>query len=72
VQHAKARFSELLDACEREGPHAVTRRGAEIAVLVPIAEWRRLATARPTLKDLLLSSEARLADSELTPRKTPP
>lgn len=38
----------------------VTRRGVEAAVLVPVEEWRRLqASARRTLKDLLLSSEAR-------------
>jgi antitoxin Phd len=60
VQHAKARFSELLDACQREGPQVVSRRGTETAVLVPIEQWRRLqAAARPSLKDLLLSSEAR-------------
>ena len=60
VQDAKARFSELLDACVSDGPQLVTKRGAETAVLVPIAEWRRMsASARPTLKDLLLSDEAR-------------
>ena len=26
VQHAKARFCELLDACQREGPQVVSRR----------------------------------------------
>ena len=60
VQDAKARFSEFLDACLSEGPQLVTRRGAEAAVLVPMQEWRRLqATARPTLKQLLLSDQAR-------------
>lgn len=60
VQDAKARFSELLDTCVREGPQVVTRRGAETAVLVPIAEWRRLqATARPSLKQLLLADSPR-------------
>ena len=34
VQDAKARFSELLDACVKHGPQVVTRRGAPIAVLV--------------------------------------
>ena len=42
VQDAKARFSEVLDLCQTEGPQVVTKRGAEAAVLVPIAEWRRL------------------------------
>jgi prevent-host-death family protein len=42
VQDAKARFSELLKVCLLEGPQIVTKRGAEAAVLVPMAEWRRL------------------------------
>ena len=60
VQDAKARFSELLETCVNEGPQIVTKRGAEAAVLVPVQEWRRLKNlARPSLKDLLLSDEAR-------------
>jgi antitoxin Phd len=60
VQDAKARFSEFLDACVREGPQVVTRRGTETAVLVPISEWQRLRdAARPSLKELLLSDLGR-------------
>ncbi|MDB5820297.1 MAG: type toxin-antitoxin system Phd/YefM family antitoxin [Rhizobacter sp.] len=60
VQDAKVHFSQLLDACMTDGPQMLTRRGAEAAVLVPIAEWRRLhAPARPSLKQLLLTDEAR-------------
>jgi prevent-host-death family protein len=60
VQDAKARFSELLDACSTEGPQMVTKRGVDAAVLVPAAEWRRLKDrARPSLKDLLLAPEGR-------------
>jgi prevent-host-death family protein len=60
VQDAKARFSEFLDACERDGPQIVTRRGKEAAVLVPIAEWQRLCqSARPSLKALLTTDFAR-------------
>jgi antitoxin Phd len=68
VQDAKARFSELLETCLREGPQLVTRRGAEAAVLVPVAEWTRLSRgARPTLKELLLSDFAR-AELAVPPR----
>lgn len=68
VQDAKARFSELLDTCLRDGPQIVTRRGAEAAVLVPMRDWERLqGAAQPTLKELLLSGEAR-ADLELPGR----
>lgn len=60
VQDAKARFSEFLEICLAEGPQMVTRRGAEAAVLVSVDEWRRLqASARPSLKQLLLSDPAR-------------
>ncbi len=60
VQEAKSRFSELLTACIDQGPQLVTRRGMETAVLIPIAEWKRLsAAARPSLKSLLLTDFAR-------------
>jgi prevent-host-death family protein len=60
IQDAKARFSEFLETCLAEGPQMVTKRGSEAAVLVPVDEWRRLkAAARPTLKQLLLSDQAR-------------
>lgn len=60
VQDAKARFSELLDTCLKVGPQIVTKRGAEAAVLVPLRDWERLQrNAKPTLKELLLTDEAR-------------
>lgn len=64
IQDAKARFSEFLETCLAEGPQMVTKRGAEAAVLVPVAEWRRIeAAARPSLKQLLLSDQGRGAIS---------
>jgi antitoxin Phd len=60
VQDAKARFSELLETCLREGPQLVTRRGEKAAVLVPAAQWEQLSHAgKPTLKDLLLTDVGR-------------
>jgi prevent-host-death family protein len=62
AQEAKARFSELLETCLAQGPQMVTKRGAEVAVLVPVDEWQRLqAAARPSLKELLLAGQARAA-----------
>jgi antitoxin Phd len=77
VQDAKARFSELLEDCLKDGPQLVTKRGIDAAVLVPVDEWKRLLdSARPTLKALLLSDEAR-TDFDFPPRgshrrRTPP
>ena len=60
VQDAKAKFSELLNACLEEGPQVVTKRGHETAVLITIKEWNALKNlARPSLKILLLSDEAK-------------
>jgi antitoxin Phd len=68
VQDAKARFSELLETCLREGPQLVTRRGEKAAVLVSAAQWQRLAGAgKPTLKDLLLTDSGRF-DLQILPR----
>lgn len=68
LQDAKAKFSEFLDSCLRQGPQMVTKRGAEAAVLVSVDEWRRLSqAARSSLKQLLLSDEAR-GELALPPR----
>ena len=68
VQDAKARFSEFLEACLSEGPQLVTKRGAQAAVLVSMEEWRRMqAAARPSLKALLLSDNARF-ELDIPPR----
>jgi prevent-host-death family protein len=68
VKDAKARFSEFLDACLLEGPQMVTQHGTEAAVLVSFQEWRRLqSAARPSLKELLLSDQAR-TDLVVAPR----
>jgi prevent-host-death family protein len=61
LQEAKAKLSELLDTAAREGPQMVTRRGVEEAVVVPMAEWRRMRPLeKPTLKDLLLADSPRM------------
>jgi len=68
VQDAKARFSEMLEACLKHGPQLVTKRGSDAAVLVPMEEWRRLRGGPVrTLKELLLTDEAR-GDLAIPPR----
>ncbi len=71
VQDAKARFSELLEACISDGPQIITKRGVETAALIPVAQWKQLrAAARPSLKALLLSEGAR-TDTLTAPRRVP-
>jgi len=42
LQDAKQRFSELIRSVEVDGPQFVTRHGEEVAVVIDIAEYRRL------------------------------
>ncbi len=46
VQDAKARFSEMLNKCLREGPQPITRRGIKAAVLVSAEDWESLSAQR--------------------------
>lgn len=54
VQEAKQRFSEVLRAVEKEGPQTITRHGEEVAVVIDIAEYRKLTRSEPDGRDLLL------------------
>ncbi len=70
VQDAKARFSEFLAKALSDGPQVVTKRGKEAAVLVSAELWRDLeARVRPSLKELLLSTQARTDDLEAPRRR---
>ena len=55
VQEAKQRFSEVLRAVEKDGPQTITRHGEEVAVVLDMAEYRRLTGGRKSFVDHLLS-----------------
>jgi antitoxin Phd len=54
IQDAKQRFSEMIRAVVHEGPQVITRHGEEVAVVVDIAEYRRLTRSAVDLTGLLL------------------
>jgi prevent-host-death family protein len=58
VQDAKQRFSELIRTAHSEGPQVVTRHGEEIAVVIDIADYRRLKGQVIEFKDYLRSGPA--------------
>jgi len=71
VQDAKQRFSELLRNVVSEGPQVVTRHGEAIAVVIDIAEYRRLKGDGPDLKSYLRSGPD-FDDLDLTRSAEPP
>lgn len=58
VQDAKQRFSELIRTAHADGPQVVTRHGEEIAVVIDIAEYRRLKGETVEFKDYLRAGPA--------------
>ncbi|NUT52469.1 MAG: type II toxin-antitoxin system Phd/YefM family antitoxin [Saccharothrix sp.] len=56
LQEAKQRFSELIRSVETDGPQFVTRHGEEVAVVIDIAEYRRLRGGGDDFKAFLRSA----------------
>lgn len=56
LQEAKQRFSEVVRSAETDGPQFVTRHGEEVAVIVDIAEYRRLRGGGEDFKAFLRSA----------------
>ncbi|WP_165952351.1 type II toxin-antitoxin system Phd/YefM family antitoxin [Kribbella albertanoniae] len=56
LQEAKQQFSELIRAVRADGPQFVTKHGEEVAVVLDIAEYRRLlGEDQMSFKDFLLT-----------------
>ena len=53
VQEAKQRFSELIRSARADGPQVITRDGDDVAVVIDIAEFRRLTGDVVDFKDYL-------------------
>jgi prevent-host-death family protein len=64
LQEAKQRFSEVVRQAHDDGPQVVTRHGEEVAVVVSMEDYRRLAGGRSDFKDFLLSGPD-LSDLEI-------
>ncbi len=67
VAEAKAKFSELLDRAQSEGPQTVTRNGRTTAVIVAAEEWERKTRRQGTLAEFFAASP--LGGSELKLRR---
>jgi prevent-host-death family protein len=71
VAEAKAHLSELLEHAIHNGPQPITRRGEEIAVVVPIDEWRRKANRSGSLAEFLAALPLRDSDLQVDRVDTP-
>lgn len=69
VQEAKQRFSEVIRAAEAGEPQIVTKHGEEIAVVIDIAEYRRLRGEPVSLMEYLRTDP--IADDSFTVERHP-
>ena len=51
VAEAKAKFSEVLDKAQNEGPQRITRHGRTTAMVVAAKEWDRKAKRKGSLAE---------------------
>ncbi|MGW0249386.1 type II toxin-antitoxin system Phd/YefM family antitoxin [Nocardia goodfellowii] len=69
---AKAKFSELIDTVDREGPQVITKHGREVAVVVPIEEWRRKSRRQGSFAEFMAASPLRGSRLELERERSDP
>jgi prevent-host-death family protein len=55
IQEAKQRFSEVIRSAHIDGPQFVTKHGEEVAVVIDIAEYRRLRGETLDFKEFVLA-----------------
>lgn len=75
ARDAKARFSALIDAAAKGRPTTITRHGIPVAVIMPIADARKIYPAEtPSFVDFLMTfpggveferSESPMRDADL-------
>jgi len=59
VAEAKAKFSEVIDKAESDGPQTISRNGRKTAVVVAAEEWERKTTRRGNLAEFFAASPLR-------------
>lgn len=67
VALAKARFSEMIQKAEKEGPQKITRNGTEAVVVVSSEEWDRKTRRKGNLAEFFANSPLR--DSNLNSKR---
>ena len=59
VAEAKAKFSEVIDHAQSQGPQTITRNGRTTVVIVAVEEWERKTRRKGNLAEFFASSPLR-------------
>ncbi len=71
LQEAKNKFSEVVEAALNDGPQVITKRGADTAVVLSYAEYRRLFLSQKKLSDFFKESPLSGVKLDLARDKSP-
>ena len=56
LQEAKNRLSQVVDDAVNRGPQIITRRGKKVAIVLSLAEYRRLTASQGSLSEFFRAS----------------
>ena len=59
VAEAKAKFSEVIERAQANGPQTITRHGRSTAVVVSAEEWERKSRRKGNLAEFFTNSPLR-------------
>jgi antitoxin Phd len=71
LQEAKNKFSEVVEDALKHGPQVITRRGVETAVVLSIADYRKMLLGRKRLSQFFRESPLVGLDIDLTRDASP-
>ena len=71
IYEGKNKFSELVANAAKGEPQVITKNGKETAVVISIAEYKKLKGKKQSLGEFLLNSPLRGSGIDLTRSKDP-
>ena len=71
LQDAKNRFSEVVDEAIARGPQMITRRGVETAVLLSVADYRKMVLGAPSIIEFFRNSPLVGEDLDMSRDQSP-
>jgi len=69
IAEAKAKFSEVVEKAQSDGPQTITRHGRTAVVVVAAEEWDRKTKRTGNLAEFFASSPLRGSGIKITRRK---
>lgn len=71
LQEAKNKFSEVVEAALKDGPQVITKRGADTAIVLSYADYRKLLLTQKKLSDFFRESPLAGVELDLTRDSSP-